>query len=123
VVLVEFWATWCGPSRTEFPHVKKHYEQLHPHGFEVVGVSVDRDRKDLEQSLHENPRPWIVLHEKDQEGKNPAAKRYGVFGIPTVFLLDRDGKVLSIHARGEELTRLLAEQFPNAQPTKQTTEE
>lgn len=115
VVLIDFWATWCEPCRDELPLVKRAYARYHTLGFEVVGVSVDRERKALEQFLAVEKVPWITLHERDQGGENPATRRYGILGIPSMFLVGRDGKVLSTHARGDELTRLLAEQFSEVQ--------
>jgi len=111
VVLVDFWATWCGPCRGEVPNMKENYDKYHDKGFDIVGVSIDRDRKALENYITEKQIPWIILHESDNGGQNPAILRYGIMGIPTMFLIGRDGKVISTRARGAELTRLLAEQF------------
>lgn len=113
VVLVDFWATWCGPCLAEYPNIKKAHEKYQAQGFEVVGVSIDEDREALETYVKEKNLPWITLHEKDAGGRNPATNHYGILGIPAMFLVDREGKVVSIRARGEELNRLLETQFAN----------
>ena len=108
VVLVDFWATWCGPCIAEHPNIEKNYEKYHSKGFEVVGISLDRNRKALENFVEKKETKWIVLHD---EGKNDATVKYGVVGIPSMFLLDRDGKVISTSARGAKLTKLLEDMF------------
>jgi thiol-disulfide isomerase/thioredoxin len=111
VVLVDFWATWCGPCIAEIPNMKRMYQEYHDRGFEIVGLSIDEDRDDLDQFLESRKLPWIILH--DERGwDSPVAVDYGIMGIPSMFLVGKDGKVIDIHARGEKLQELLAEQFP-----------
>ncbi|MEW4487935.1 TlpA disulfide reductase family protein [Thalassoglobus sp. JC818] len=114
VVLVDFWATWCGPCIGELPNVKEMYEAYHDKGFEVVGISLDNDREALVEFVKDNDLNWVTLFEDAPELQgwdNPIARYYGISGIPTVILVDRSGKVVNLNARDEvlrtELARLL----------------
>ncbi|NMC19852.1 MAG: TlpA family protein disulfide reductase [Thermogutta sp.] len=111
VVLVDFFATWCAPCRAEVPNVKKNYDLYHDKGFDVVAISLDQDRQALESYLEETKLPWPVLHNEDPEASGPAnpADYYGIVAIPTVMLVDKDGKVLTFDARGPQLGERLAQ--------------
>lgn len=93
VVIVDFWATWCGPCRKEMPNVKALREKLKDKGFEVVGVSVDKDLEALDTYLQENDIPWETLA-GDEAGE--LATKYGVRGIPTMMLIDQKGNVVAV---------------------------
>ena len=108
VVLIDFWATWCGPCLAEHPNIKKAYQQYHEKGFDVVGISLDRNREALAKYLEEEKVPWTTLHEKEANG-HPTATYYGVMGIPTMILVGKDGKVVTLRARGGELTKQLVD--------------
>ncbi len=112
VVLVDFWATWCGPCVREMPNLLKAYEKYHERGFEVVGISLDQDREALEEFLKEHNIPWVTLFDEEAGGLHPMARKYGIRAIPAPILVDRQGKVIHTAARGQTLWRLLEKQFP-----------
>jgi thiol-disulfide isomerase/thioredoxin len=107
VVLVDFWATWCGPCLAEAPNVLKNYNKYHDRGFEVVGISLDTSKAALENYVKSKNVPWANLFQPGAGWKHPMAVKYGVSAIPTVFLVDRQGNVVSLRARGAELGKQL----------------
>ncbi len=116
VVLVDFWATWCGPCVAELPNVLEQYEKYHKDGFEVIGVSLDQDREALVKFVDEQKLPWPILFEesKGDGWQHPLATYYGISGIPTVILIGRDGNVITLNARGEKLGEQLDAIFKKA---------
>ena len=109
-VLVDFWASWCGPCRRENPHVKKLYDRYKDEGFTVLGVSLDKDEERWLQAIAADKLNWH--HVSDLKGwSNEAAKLYGVRSIPHTLLLDREGKIIGVKLRGDALEKKLEEVF------------
>jgi thiol-disulfide isomerase/thioredoxin len=116
VVLVDFWATWCGPCRQEVPNVLKLYKAYHDKGFEVVGISLDKTPKEAQDYINQTGIPWVTLFNQDESQRgweHPLAVYYGITGIPRAILVDQAGNVVSMMARGpyleRELRKLLGE--------------
>ena len=102
IVLIDFWATWCGPCVAELPNVKKLYEQFGGEHFAVVGISFDRDAATARKFVGARKLPWTqIWAEKADEGQ--IAGLYGVGGIPATFLIGADGKVIERDMHGETL--------------------
>ncbi|MNQ83220.1 Thiol-disulfide oxidoreductase ResA [compost metagenome] len=109
-VLVDFWASWCGPCRKENPNVVLAYKTYHDKGFDVLGVSLDDKKKLWEKAIEKDGLTWT--HVSDLKGwKNEAAILYGVKMVPTNFLIGPDGKIVAKNLREAELQSKLKEIF------------
>ena len=106
VVLLDFWAVWCGPCLGEIPRIKAVYEKYHDKGFDVIGVSLDEDAAVLREFIKEKEIPWRQIFD-GQKGAGHLVQQYGIRGIPAPFLIDREGKVISVKARGSLLEELV----------------
>ncbi len=105
VVLIDFWATWCEPCVAEIPNVKKVYEKLHPKGFEIVGISFDDDKEKLQKFVSREQMAWPQFF--DGEGwQNKFGQRYGINGIPTMWLVDKKGNLREMNARDRLETKV-----------------
>ena len=103
-VLVDFWASWCGPCIKELPNIKKVYEKYHDKGFEIISISLDDKKANWVKAIEKHQIPW--LHVSSLKGwKCPVAKLYHVTGVPAMYLLDAEGRIVSDNARGEALEK------------------
>ncbi len=110
VLLIDFWASWCGPCRRENPNVVKLYQQYKDKGFDILGVSLDQNKQSWIDAIAKDGLPWN--HISDLAGwQNAAAQMYGVTSIPHTILLDKNGKILARNLRGQQLDNKLKELF------------
>jgi thiol-disulfide isomerase/thioredoxin len=108
VVLIDFWATWCGPCKVEMPNVIKLHKKYNEKGFEIVGISLDRDKAALENYIRTNKMEW-PQHFDGAGWQNGVATKYKVRSIPATYLIDRKGKIRYRSLRGTALEEAVAE--------------
>ncbi len=133
-VIVDFFATWCEPCLSEVPRLQKQYAKYQSKGLEVIGISIDADAEGLEKYLKRAELPWPIIHDNHKDPLERLQMRFGISALPTVLLLNKEGTVVSLEARGAELDRLMQMLFeaptpadpppppPGEPPVQQATE-
>ena len=109
VVLIDFWASWCGPCRRESPNVRNVYQKYHDQGFEVFSVSLDRDGNSWKKAIKDDQLVWPNHVSDLKYWSSEAAAIYGVRSIPAMFLLDREGRIVAKDLRGAALENAVRE--------------
>ncbi len=111
-ILLDFWASWCGPCRRENPNVVKAYEKFKGPEFEILSISLDQDKASWLKAIEKDGMVWKHVSDLGYWNSKPA-KDYGINGIPATFLLDKEGKIIAKNLRGEALEAKLVELFPS----------
>lgn len=113
IVLLEFWASWCGPCRNENPNLVKTYKNYKPQGFEVFAVSIDQDKESWLGAIKKDSLNWQHVSELNGS-ENTAGLIYGVNGIPDNFLINKNGIIVGRNLKGEKLNKKLEELIGNS---------
>lgn len=111
VVLIDYWATWCGPCIASLPELKESYTKWQPQGFEILGISLDSDLEALKAMVKEQAMPWPQFFDSENEN-NRYAEKFGITGIPTLWLIDKQGNLRYLDARSDlpgKIAKLMAE--------------
>lgn len=102
VVLIDFWASWCGPCRKNNPHLVEIYHKYHDKGLEIYGVSIDEKGSEWRQAIQQDQLDWVQVN--DNKGwYAPSVFAYDLEAIPASFLLDKDGIIQKVNLEGKKL--------------------
>jgi len=107
VVLLDFWASWCGPCRKENRHLVAIYPKLKEKGFEIYSISIDDDKTDWKQAIAADKLTWLQVNEAGWNAH--VASEWKIDQIPTAYLLDKDGKIVDRDLEGKSLERKISE--------------
>ncbi|GAB3937738.1 TlpA disulfide reductase family protein [Mucilaginibacter myungsuensis] len=105
-VLIDFWASWCGPCRAENPNLLAAYQKFRDKGFDILSISMDKSREQWLQAVKADKLPWTQVSDL-LATKSPISKLYGIKVIPLNYLLDKDGKIIAANLRGGDLMKAL----------------
>ncbi|MES2849692.1 MAG: TlpA disulfide reductase family protein [Bacteroidota bacterium] len=108
VVMIDFWASWCGPCRKSNPHVQKLYEKFKDKGFEVLGVSIDNRKESWIKAIRKDKIKYTQVLDGEGWDANTAVK-FGVDAIPATFLLNKEGVIVAVDLEGKELEEKIRE--------------
>ena len=106
-VLVDFWASWCGPCRKENPNMVSLYKEFHSKGLNIIGVSLDKEAKAWKEAIAKDQLNWVQVSNL-KFWDEPIARQYNVESIPATFILDATGKVIAKDLRGADLRNKIA---------------
>lgn len=109
-VMIDFWASWCGPCRQEMPNVVENYKKYHAKGFEIIGISFDRSAEPWKKAVEQMGMTWPQLSDLGY-WQSAAAGVYGINSIPASILFDGEGKIIATNLRGEKLGEKLQELY------------
>lgn len=108
-VILDFWASWCGPCRREIPNLKEIYSDFADKGFDIISVSIDKEEKPWINAVENEGLKWVNIRDIDHS----IADKYKVSAVPTMYIVDSEGRLVAENLRGEELAAKIKELFQN----------
>lgn len=108
-VILDFWASWCGPCRREIPNLKKIYADFADKGFDIISVSIDKEEKPWINAVENEGLKWVNIRDTDHS----IADKYKVSAVPTMYVVDSEGRLVAENLHGEELAEKIKELFQN----------
>ena len=104
-VIIDFWATWCGPCRREIPNLKAIYADHAGKGFDIISISIDKEEKPWLNAVKNEGLEWVNIRDTDHS----IADKYKVSAVPTMYIIDSEGRLVAENLRGEELAAKISE--------------